>query len=263
MDARMAALLAGDTKARNAAVAKIMIRVAPSLRSGQKSHADLHILLNACLELAPLASSPHEEAQMAARQIGTALAAGAFGWTEPDRPTTARSWEALRADPMRWRQEIITRMVQAPHVLPKVLMADLLTALAELNSGAEVAPDLLRPTEKARWGRGRNPREADECEEMLLCWMAWECGRGRKAGDVTREIASAVHKTAKTVEAWRADWIRRAGRDEVARCLNDYRSRGEEGRPFAEVSFAIKDIARLWLSARAPEKTLSRRWLPK
>ncbi len=233
-------------------MAKIVNRVLPILNSERKSRADLYALLDACLDLAPYAGVPRGEAQIAACEIGTALAAAAFSWTEPGRPMLAHDWGALRKDPATWRQEIILRLVQAPTVLPWELVKDLLTAIAELDKGDGAAPALLRPTPKADRGRGRNPKDARECEEMLLCWIAWQRGKGRKAGELANEVAEAVHKTPKTVEAWRKDWKSRAGEQEVERELEDWSRRGEQGEDFSLLPISLADMAGLWLKARDP-----------
>jgi hypothetical protein len=224
------------------------------VKSGRKSRAELHALLDAILDLAPFAGEPGEKAEMAARNIGTALVREAFGWTEPDRPTLARDWDALHADPITWRREIIVRLLQASTPLPRKLVIDLANALAELQKGDGEAPALLQPIPKAHWGRGRNPRDARECEEMILCRIAWECGKGRKPMELVNEAAQAVHRTPKTVEAWRKDWMSRAGAHEVEEELARWRRRGERGEAFSEPPLSFADMAGLWLSARDPRE---------
>lgn len=236
---------------RSHAVAAIRADIADAQSVDPPSRADLHRLLDACLDLAPLAQTMHGEAQIAAREIGQVLVAAALGWTEKQQPNLAVDWPSLEADPELWRLEVVSRLHAAPTLLPERLRVQLVLAIAGLNTGDGIPPPFLAPS--ARDGRGKNPKSAREAEQTLCCWIAAQQGLGRKAGELTAEVAAAVGRSIKAVEAWKTEWISREGeaavREELARYRDDHRFRAHMTAPSM-----LNALARVWLADRAPEK---------
>jgi len=233
-------------------VRRIESDVASILASDSPSRADLHALLDACLDLQPLSQRTVFTAEEAARRIGQSLLEGALRWTERlDRPNLALNWAALESDLPARRQELWYRLSRAPHLLPPALMQELLTALLHLNDGTETIPPFFTPEPKV--GRGRSPKEARECEEFLWEWISWRAGCGQRISDAVSDVSAAVGRSAKAVEAWRSEWIARAGQEEVSRRLEAAKERGISGQNFLG-NLPMESIAMIWKWAREPDK---------
>ena len=147
---------------RRERIAEIAARVAPSRKAQSPSRADLHALLDACLDLAEMREpekwpaalwSRDDDAVEAARLIGRALARGAFGWTEPETPRAVRhvsgamAWFELEHAPVQWCEEMAGRLERSPHVLPARMVRALADALRRLSDGSATA----RVTRRGCW----------------------------------------------------------------------------------------------------------------
>lgn len=254
--AAAALLLAVDESeaAARREVERIVAEVRPVLERDQRSAEDLHRLVDACLRLRALAG-PWGFAEEAARKVGAALVGSCLGWTEPqDRPATAESWDALRADPARWRGETWSRLRRAPTPLPGVLLADLCEALLDLNEGHGEPPALLAPV--APDGRGANPAQRREAEELLWQWIEAQAVQGQRREAAKAAVADVAGVTVKAVEKWREEWQRRAGRAAVEQALSLVAEgvRAGQLRDLLAPDF-LRAMAAVWKAARMPEKS--------
>jgi hypothetical protein len=247
-----------DQEAAREEVHRIVADVRPLLEREQRSAEDLHRLLDACLALRDVGASS-DFAEEAARRVGAALVSSCLGWTErQDRPNVAVSWEALRADPSLWRLEVCVRLRRIPTTLPPPLLSDLVEALAELNEGHGEPPDLLAPLSVK--GRGKNPRERREVEELLWQCIEAQAVRGMPREAAKKMVADAAGVSIKAVEKWREEWQRRAGHDAVADSLQLVARAVREGNLSELVApDFVHDMVQLWRSAGTPEKARKHR----
>lgn len=232
-------------------VKRIEADVASILASESPSRHDLHALLDACLDLEALSGSTIT-AEEAGRRIGQGLLEGALRWTERlDRPNQTPDWAALQRDLPARRMELWHRLYRTPNLLPPALMQELLTALLNLNDGTETVPEFFTPEPKV--GRGRSPKEARECEELLWEWISWRAGCGDRISDAIAQVADAVGRGAKAVEAWRAEWAVRDGQETVSKRLEAAKQIGANGRKLIQ-GLPMESIAQIWKWAREPGK---------
>lgn len=250
---------------RRLRISEIATHSEPHRTAERPTRADLHALLDACLDLEELhqeragAATLGDAAAEAARPIATVLARGAFGWTEPPEPATwchlSGMWMIIESLPNLWRQELAARLSRAPHVLPPRLLQHLLHALEQLDQGDGKAPFLLLPAEKV--GRGQHPELARRCEETLWCWIFHQNGSGRRIADAVADVAKAVGRSTDAVEAWRRSWAKRDGVATVNEVLAKQKARGAAGEEFM-ARWDLAKIARLWVDARAKKGAAGR-----
>lgn len=233
------------------------------------SRADLHALLDACLDLAEVyrnaAPDPqpgHQRRTLSVgRRYGKKLVECALSWTEEDRPAGAssRCWqgELSEAEATEWRREVGLRLRRSPHVLPAEFLRPLLKALQHLDDGSGHVPSHLAAVRAP--GQGLNPRLARRYEEVLCGWIAYQTGAGRTADAAKADVAAAAGVTQKAVEAWRAAWIKRDGKASVEAALAEARDNGRDqaGRP--AFWSRIDAYAFAWRFNKTPTKARDRR----
>lgn len=213
----------------------------------EPTRADLHALLDACLDLAPLAAEGHCVAREAAREIGNTLLEGALGWTVPlSHPLFADSWEAIEGDPTRWRLELNARVGCGATLLPREVLEFLMPALAHLDYGEGTAPALLAPAPKE--GRKRNPRLARECEEEMCYWIDRQIAAGIMEKHAVAEVAAAAGTGESNVRKWKRKWDKRT-QPATAEVTLEANKADPAVAPLA-------CIARAWRHAATPMKTI-------
>lgn len=252
---------------RRERIAEIAARVEPSRKAQSPSRADLHALLDACLDLAEMREpekwpaalwSRDDDAVKAARPIGRALARGAFGWTEPETTRAVRhvngrmTWSELEHAPVQWREEMAGRLERSPHVLPARMVRALADALRWLSDGSGDTPWLLAPNREP--GRGSNPQEARRMEEEAWCWIFRRKGAGERIGVATSKVADAVGRTPDAVKKWREEWEKRDGKESVKCRLEGQKEIGASGEPPPETLLDLPEIARRWQAAVDPRR---------
>ena len=252
---------------RRERIAEIAARVKPSRKTQSPSRADLHALLDACLDLAEMREpekwpaalwSRDDDAVKAARPIGRALARGAFGWTEPETPRAVRhvsgamAWFELEHAAVQWREEMAGRLERSPHVLPARMVRALADALRRLSDGSGDTPWPLAPHREP--GRGSNPQEARRMEEEAWCWIFRRKGAGERIGVATSKVADAVGRTPDAVKKWREEWEKRDGKESVKRMLEEQKEIGASAEPQPETLLDLPGIARRWQAAVDPRR---------
>jgi hypothetical protein len=226
-------------KALNRRADIIAAQVEGALRTPQPSRAELHSLLDVCLDLKDLYLSgrqadplfPPYSAATHAHSIGTRLARTALRWMETGQAAEddhwSPWWRELAEDPPKWRTEVCSRLSRAPTGLPEAMVSELIRALRDLDDGSGSPPPLLTP-ERAE-GKGPNPRRARDYEEQLWVWIYWQKGAGRRIDDARADVARATGMSSQAVNAWRDAWYARDGREEVKRKLDEAVHDGRQG----------------------------------
>jgi hypothetical protein len=252
---------------RRERIAEIVARAEPHRKARPLGRADLHALLDACLDLAEMRApdkwpsavrAGDDEAVGAARIIGRAVAEGAFGWTEPEVPPAVRhkrgaeAWRRLEQTPELWRCEVAERLERSPHVLPPRVVRALADALRHLSDGSGDVPWLL--ASRRERGRGWNPAVARMMEEAAWCWIYQQKGAGRLIDLATADVAQAVHRSSAAVKKWREAWKARDGNKSVEREFARHKEIGASGKSSPEALLVLTEIAERWLAAVGPKE---------
>jgi hypothetical protein len=249
------------------------LRRAEALIATEPTRAQLHMLLDAALDLTELiaSGSDPEEAAIAARVVQKLLHCG-FGplvnrLMVPWHPTDAHE-EARRDD--RTQAEIRYDMARGLILLPSLMRdADrnlLAGALRALDSRTDDVPELF--VREPKKGRGANPRAAEHAEEEAWQWI-WRLHdrTGERIGRLKMRVASAAGVTPEAVEKWREAWVRRDGKDVVrsVRGLAVARWWSSDGEIIddPDPAASLHEIAEDWKAARMPAKARRRPSRPK
>lgn len=214
--------------------------------------ARLHELLDIILRLqVDAAGNSDGENAAAARELAAVLIRRALDWTRPNKPLSAPSAEALAAVPSLWRLELTLQLADRTNLLPDWLTKPLMASLDQLNDGSGETPSLL-PT--PRGGHGANPEYARFLERQMLCWIAYQVGRGSKITHVRQKVAEAAGlASTKALESWETDWRKQYPRL-AEHDIELSRRRGVQGLSFRDDGKALDTIINQWKLARLPAK---------
>lgn len=203
---------------------QIAAEARPIATKPNPTRADLHALLDACLDLADCDDpqkrgvtiwdgndTPQKEH---GREIGMALLRGAVGWTEGD--VHSDTYQSLvsasqrhdssqpSSNPRPWATVVARLLERSPHLLPAEMMAALVSNLKSLNDGSGRPPALLTPRDKDG-KHGPNPTAARASELRMLRWIEYIDVHSTKRVQRTsaqNDVARACGVSTEAVEAW-------------------------------------------------------------
>jgi hypothetical protein len=250
----------GDVIDLDDAITEALGPVASLCAKKDLTRADLHTLLDACIDLAD-AGLFHTEA-CAAVEAGADEADTEQAWVKGQAACdigqiinfalfsrTAESWTKGRyQDPSEMsecqrqtvRASMATLIQCVPSALPYDLRGMLSGALQALNYGDGRLPDLFKPAPKV--GRGNDPWAIRSMEEGMCTWIAYQASKGMKSEAAKAKVAALTGVTVKAVEKWRESWITRDGAEFVKRYIE--REIAEEGRLLAPLPDMVADWKR-------------------
>ena len=187
-----------------------------------------------------------------ALDIAQTLLEGILSWAYdivyPSGPIDNDFEELRKESPDAQRARFIMASQWPPSLVPPVLHENLIEALFCLDLG--LIQDIVKPLPKS--GRGANPQVAREAEQAMLLWIEFQAGLGMSKDEARRQVADAVGRSSKAVEAWVKGYRKRVGETHAKRTLQLYFRAGQTR------AAGLPDSPR-WINC-SPLEQLAQKW---